>query len=771
MRISADWLNAYLSKPLPTKELAAALERAGVEVEGVTPAIMLDDAIVVGQVTKLAPHPQADRLKLAHVDVGTTTLEIVCGAPNIAVGQKAPVALEGATLPDGTTIAAAKLRGVESHGMICSEQELGLSQNHAGIMVLAESATVGEKINKVLPDSDVIDTTTAANRWDLNGVVGLSREIGAHAGQKLAPPQPEQLTGSTDTFAVVASPQQVGRYQLAKLEVDATSPTPIWMQQRLQASGSRSINIVVDITNYVMLESGQPLHAFDAAKIKPPVTVRLAETGEKLVTLDGVTRKLEPTDLLITDTVGPIGLAGVMGGRNSEIDTTTQAIYLESACFDGATLRRTATRLGLRTDASARYERGLPVDLAPIAMARAVELLKEHAKAKLIAGPVDHLAEPPRQTRIAVQPDRIGQLLGIDVSGERITAELTKLEFQVEAAAGLTVTPPWWRSDIQHEADLAEEVMKLIGYDALPATLPTWAPTAVTIDRRWPALWQTRGVLRSLGLFEVVTYSFISEAQITELGRQPKHYLKLKNPLSIEQAYLRTDLLPSLLRVAAQNRTYGRRYGVFEVSKVYHPRKSGELPEEPTHLAALVRREEGSYLVVKAALDRLAREYNVALSVDPGLPPGEVAHPTRAGQVMLGDKVIGWIGQLHPSIAARHKLTGELAYLELDWNALAGAASPRTYQQSSRFPAVGRDLSFVVDRTVTWQQVATQLADYRPAFLNDYYGDDLPKDKKVMALRLSFSADDHTLTDAEADKRFRKVVEELKQAFDATERR
>jgi len=775
MKIAADWLNDYLTRKLSVAELATALEEAGVEVEGIVASTKLDDKIVVGQVAKLEPHPQADRLQVASVDVKDATLQIVCGAPNIAVGQKVPVALEGARLPDGSAIAAAKLRGVESHGMICSEQELGLSQNHAGIMVLADGTALGQKVSSILSHSDVIDTTTAANRWDLNGVVGLSREIAAHSNQKLLPPQPEQLSSSTADFAAVTATELVARFQVAHLKVDVAKPTPTWMEQRLLASGTRSINVVVDITNYVMLESGQPLHAFDAAKIKPPINVRLAAAGEQLVSLDGVTRKLEPTDLLIADSTGPVGLAGVMGGKNSEIDASTTAIYLEAASFDGPTLRRTAARLGLRTDASARFERRLPVDLAPIALARAVELLTEHAAAKLVDGPVDHLSTPPVQTRIAVQPARVSQLLGITLDAAIITTELAKLEFGVEASTDLTVTPPWWRPDVQQEADVAEEVIKLIGYQELPATLPAWAPAAIDLDRRWPALWQAKAALRSLGLFEVVTYSFISEAQITALGRATKDHLKLQNPLSIEQAYLRTDLLPSLLQVAAQNRTYGRQFGVFEISKVYHPHRRGELPEEPTHLAVLVRRDAGSYRTVKAALDRLAREYNVNLKLQLAVPEAGVAHPTRAATISLGDAAgnqqIGWIGQLHPVLVADAKISGELGYLELDWLALVSAATPKIYRQLSRFPAITRDLSLVIDRSITWQQVAEKLANYQATFLNDYYGEDLPPDKKALALRLSFDAPDRTLTDAEGDQRLQQALDLLKQAFSATERR
>ncbi|HUC87470.1 MAG TPA: phenylalanine--tRNA ligase subunit beta, partial [Candidatus Saccharimonadales bacterium] len=316
MKIPVDWLNQYLSKPLSAREMADALELAGVEVEQIAAASALDPKIVVGEVMSVTPHPQADKLQLAEVKVKDGTLQIVCGAPNIAVGQKVPVALIGAKLPDGTSIETATLRGVESHGMICSEAELGLSTNHAGIMVLNQDAPIGHKIVELVSVSDVIDATTAANRWDLNGIVWLAREVAAHSGQKAAITDPGPLPDADEAIECqVKQPELVGRYLLAKLDVNLSKPSPDWLQQSLQAAGIRSINIVVDVTNYCMLEYGQPLHAFDAAKVKLPLSVRLAEAGEQLVTLDGVERKLNSSDLLIADTTGPIGLAGVMGGH------------------------------------------------------------------------------------------------------------------------------------------------------------------------------------------------------------------------------------------------------------------------------------------------------------------------------------------------------------------------------------------------------------------------------------------------------------------------
>ena len=625
--------------------------------------------------------------------------------------------------------------------------------------------------------SDVIDATTAANRWDLNGMAWLAREAAAHSGRKLDQNAYEHksnsrpVSGEKPLVVTIGNPQLVDRYMLAHLRIDNTKKTPVWLARRLEAAGVRPISLVVDITNYLMLEFGQPLHAFDAAKVTLPVGVRLAQPGETLTTLDGVKRRLDPADLLITDAKGPIGLAGVMGGGNSEISAATTEIYLESASFNGSSLRQTAVRHGLRTDASARFERGIPVQAAALTLARAIGLLKELAAARLLAGPVDRLRFTPKPVRLPVRADRVAGLLGIQLSVTAIKNELAKLGFEAAGAHDmLHVQVPWWRPDVATEEDIAEEVITTLGYDQLPATLPAWEPAAIEFDTTWAARWRAKAVLQSLGLFEVVTYSFISEAQIKELGRSPKPVLKLKNPLSTDQAYLRTDLLPSLLWAAARNRTYSQHFGLYEFSKVYRRSKPGELPDEPLHLGILVRTPADGYRSVKAALDRLSRNLNVEVVVRPGGGETGVAHPTRNGQVMAGSKLIGWIGQLHPGVVQPTKLGSEVGYLELNWEQLMAAARPRRYHVPSRFPAISRDLSVVVDRTVTWEQIKTELKGEEVAFVGDYYGADLAPGKKAVTVRLRFHAPDRTLTDEEADHRLAAVLAQLQRKFGAEAR-
>lgn len=766
MKYPVEWLNEYLPKKLNSRQLADAMELAGIEVEEIA-SHQLDERVVVGKVLEVVPHPDADKLRLAKVDVKSATLSIVCGAPNLAEGQTVAVAQVGVVLPGDFEIKKAKIRGVESVGMICSEQELGLGDDHDGIMVLPENLKVGSKVSDYLSAGEVIDATTAANRWDLNSIVGVTREIAAQVSVKPAYKAPEQLKSSKPLKLGKVDGKLAPRYMAAHLTVSADKPSPDWMQRRLRTAGVRPISVIVDITNYVMLETGQPLHAFDAGKVQGGLGVRSAKSGEKLTTLDGKERKLDSADIVIVDSKQVVALGGVMGGAKTEVDDSTTEIYLESATFSPANVRKTAIRHGLRSDASARFERGIPTDLQPIAIARAVELLKTHAGGKLLAGPGDSGASKLSPLKITVRPERISGLLGIELSSIQIKKQLDKLGWEVKSGTRLSVSPPWWRTEIKDEADVAEEVMKLEGYDKLPATLPVWRPQNVQFDQAWAPKWQAKSVLRSLGWFEVVTYSFISEKQLTDLGMKPEKYLKLQNPMSSEQAYLRVSLLPSLINAAAANRSYAKEFGMFELSKVYNKTGNGKLPDESQVVAAISVSPRGSYTAVKAALDRLAREFNVSVEVRPQAFHERAAHPTKSGFIYINGQHSGVIGQLNPAVTRAHKLPGEAAFLEINWDNFIAAAQPKTYTEISRYPSINRDLSVVVSRQATWQEIETALREYKPQFISDYYGSDLPDGKKTVTIRLEFSDLTRTLTDDEADKSAAKALEILKNKFSA----
>jgi phenylalanyl-tRNA synthetase beta subunit len=904
-----------------------------VEVEQLIAPEPLDEKIVVALVKKVAQHAQADRLHLVEVDTGTERVNIVCGAANVREGLNVALAQIGSVLPDGVRIEKAKLRGEVSSGMLCSEQELGLGQDHNGIVELDESLKPGTKLRDVFKKDGVVDIKTAANRFDLLSVVGLAREVAAMAGVELAN-LPAAIEGKAEAPAVVKEDSRAARFMLVRMKVKRGGETPSKMRARLLASGVRSISPVVDITNYVNLELGQPLHAYDAAKVKLPLEVRNARQGEKLLTLDGVERKLTEEDLVVADQAGPVGLAGVMGGAGTEVGPETTEILLEAATFEAATVRKTAKRHGLRTEASARFERGLPVQLAPVALARAVELLKELAGGEVMSVN-DQLNVWPWVQRIGLRRSLLNKLMGCEVSSEETVAALDRLgiearPFDIAAEArkhlgkpyilganfkvhgtkafdcsylldylyslvgvrigftalgqfeigrpvdedelqpgdavfyrgvieksvtdhyytyengqytrhevnppkevghegiyvgdgmvinagahewrdgkwqkmdkpGVVEVPlgvftknqeylgarrfaddlddfitvpgvPWWRPDLRVPEDLAEEVVRVLGYDRVPATIPVWRPRRLEFDTLRAKKRRVQNVLYGSGLFEVQTYSFVSEEQLADVGLSTADHLKVKNPLSTEQAYLRSSLLASLLRVAGRNRGYAKELGFYEMSKVFVKRAEGEQPGEPERLAVLMTRREGAYRAVKGVLDALAAELAVELEIVV-VDAGEgVCAPGRRAEVRLAGKSVGWIGQLAPELGRRQKLVGEAGYLELDLAALVGEARNRQAVMPGRFPGTQRDLAAVVPVEVSWAQVQVALADVantRVEFVNDYYGNDVPAGRKSLAVRLHLAFADRTPTEKDAVAAEKAAWHILERKFDASRR-
>ena len=549
---------------------------------------------------KVVQHPGAERLKLVEVGIGDQEYRIVCGAANVRGGMKVAMAQIGAVLPGGERIAAVKLRGEVSEGMLCSERELGVGMDHAGILEVSSNVAVGTRLSEVYPSDAVIDLKTPANRWDLQGVYGLAREVAAMTGETLAvmAPPPVEFSGAA---GVLADELQALRYTLTRITVKLGAHSPSQVVARLRSAGVRSISPVVDITNYVMLETGQPLHAFDAAKVTLPISVRVARQGETLVTLDGVERKLHTPDLIIADAKGPIALAGLMGGKTTEVGAETTEILLEAAVFDGVQVRKTAQRHGLRTEASARFERGLPVTLPPLAVGRAVELLKKLAGGKLAAA-YETGYVTPKLWSIALPISSLSKILGIVITHKEAVAALNKLGIEVASEAlvkmhkdgdkepMITVLEvPWWRPDLKEPADLVEEIVRVIGYDRIPATIPSWRPTKITFDRERAVRRRVRDIAWAAGAFEVMTYSFVAAQQLEKLGLEVGQHLKLKNPLSSEQAYLRSSLLPSHLATLERNRMYSKSMRFYELSRVFLRLIITAPSEDPSNPAKLLR--------------------------------------------------------------------------------------------------------------------------------------------------------------------------------------
>lgn len=766
MKIQANWINDYLSTHSDAKTMADRLERAGIEIEQIISAKKLDDKIIVARIKKVIQHPNADRLKLVDVDTGTNIVHVVCGAPNVAEGLIVALAQVGSVLPDGTKINVSVIRGEESNGMLCSGRELGMNDDHAGIIQLEPTIPIGTTLCDIVLNSEILDLTTAANRFDLQSVLGLAREIAAQGGEA-AKVMELKDHGSKVNNGLVSDVEitTVKRYVLAHVKLGKTGESPDWMRQRLEASGLRPINAVVDITNYVMLEVGQPLHAFDAERVKLPVGVRSPLVGEKLTTLDGAHHPLSPDDLVIVDANGPLALAGVMGGITSEITTQTKELLLEAASFDGATVRRMAARHGLRTEASSRFERNVPSLLPDQGLARAVELLREICGAEIVSVSSPRLADvQPRQLSVSLK--HIVSLLGMLVDRTSAAKALSDLGFAVGGSGdSLELSIPWWRPDVSLGADIVEEIGRTIGYDNLPPTLPAWESTGIEFDHYWSQLWRLKAILRGLGIDEVVTYSFVSRQQLDDFDHQHNEHLKLKNPLSIEQAYLRSALAPSLVATVARNaRNFGE-FGLFEVSKVFVAGADhSKQPDEPLTLGIVWRHKDG-YIKVKHALDTIGREFHQFR-----IMPKENSLFWHSAQISLDEKPIGWIGEIKPSILARHKLTGNVGYLEM--SLLPWLTSPRIpmYKELSKYPSIIRDLSVVLPLEVLWADVQKSLSAENltaVAYLSEYHGEDLPIGAKALALRLTFSSLERTLTDDEAEKGAMDVMKVLETKFKA----
>ncbi len=773
MKVSVSWIQNYLSRTMSPEQVADALAMAGVEIEQIMSPTVLDKMIIIGQVKKVVQHPNADRLRIATVDVGAdSTLEIVCGALNLAEGQKVAVSQIGAALPGGMVITKAELRGVVSNGMLCSVRELGLGDSHEGIWELPDTAVIGTPVSSLLPSGASLDIKTAANRYDLLSMYGLAAEVAAHAGVPLKPPEFAELnaTGESVPQAVVQSGEHVGRFMVSHIMIKPGAKTPDWVMKLLDENGQRSLGLSVDVTNFVLHELAQPMHAYDAQKVQLPIIVRHAKDSESLVTLDGKTRKLTKYDLVIADATGPIGLAGVMGGLSTAVTSETTEILLEAAAFDAATVRKTAVRHGLRTDASARFERSLPMQSPEQGMRRALHILQEACGAELMAPVTDIVSREPTVVRVVVSASRISQFIAIELDQKAIIHLLAKQSMVAEATGvdEVAVDVPWWRPDIEVEEDVAEELVKLVGYDHVPARLPAWRPETVSFDAATPQIWKLKAELKATGLFEVATYSFISPTDLERLGENPDSYLKLKNPLSSEQTYLRRSLLASLLQTVARNQAYDKQFGVFELSRVFLPKpETGKQPDEPMLVAVAIRSERDAYLGVKGVLDRLAGE--LGLEFDLKAAQSRHFHPVRYATVSVANVIIGSIGEVHPDITTSYKLDGSLGYLELDVHKLLANVGNKQFRTLSKYPAVHRDVSLVVDRDVSWQMLRAEIRAMNvgePAFLSDFYGDQLGG-RKSIAFALELTDPEKTLTDAEAASQMKRLTDHLVRTFKA----
>lgn len=800
MRVPLSWLKAFVDLDRSVEDLAHLLSMSGLEVEAIHPDKAPGDGFVFARVDAVRPHPGADRLRLVTVADGAGGREVVCGAPNVEAGRGVILAVPGATLPDGRVIGEAKIRGILSLGMLCSEAELGLSDDHGGLLLLEPNAAPpGTPAREVLGGvGPVVELSITPNRPDWLSIRGVGREVGALIGRPAKEigiqlpdtsdaPAVSGLAGLTN-LAPARCPTYVGRV-ISGVEV---GPSPRWMVDRLAACGIRSVNNVVDATNYVMLELGQPLHAFDLDRLAGrSIVVRMARDGEAMRFLDGTERRLVGDDLVICDAERPVALAGVMGGLDSGVSAGTTHLLLESACFEPLGVRRSARRHGFHTDSSHRFERGVDPRGQWEAVDRLAQLILELAGGSLADGHLVGGPGAPERVSLEVRRERIVSLLGVELRDEDIHRGLRALGFTVHAqGAGVSrVTPPSWRVDVKEEADVAEEVARMWGYDHIPFTVPL-APVRAS---RQPPLWREKRRLETylsdLGLLQTTTYTFITPAWLERLDLAPgdprRDVARLLKPLSEELSVLRPLLAPSLLAVAARNRNrQSPDVSLFEIGRVFGRGSDGAEERDVLGVVMMGRRYARTWdrpnddaldlFDLRGVLEGIGPSVGARpLTLRPGseepfLKPGHAWTLERGGQR------VGFAGELHPRVARAFELEGAVLVAEVDLAALLAAPEARgSVPPLPVFPRVQRDLAIVVDRSVAAGAVVEAVRALKEPLIEDvapfdvYEGSQLGPGKKSLALSIVYRAVDRTLTEKEVSEVHGRVLERLGTAFAA----
>lgn len=813
MNVSYQWLSEYVDvSGFTAEELAEKLTRSGIEVDIVEDRNKGVTNVVVGYVKSREKHPDADKLSVCIIDAGQgEDLQIVCGAKNIDAGQKVPVAMIGAVLPGGLQIKRAKLRGVESQGMICSAKELGLNDKllpkeiQEGILVLPAETEIGSSVLDVLAINDkVLELDLTPNRSDCLSMLGAAYEIAAILGRSVKLPDAEAALAQAESAGVkaadrisvkITATEQCSHYAARLIEGVRVGTSPLWMQNRLMAAGIRPINNIVDITNFVMLEYGQPLHAFDAEQLNNGhIDVRLAEAGEKLVTLDDVERTLEPHMLLVTDGTKPVAIAGVMGGANSEVTNGTTRILLESAKFAGSSVRRTSRQLGLRSEASLRFEKEVNPEAVLPALNRAAALIAEYAGGKVADGIVQAIAGAHKPVSIELAADRVNNYLGTKLSLDEMGQIIERLHFTYEQAGEgkLLVHVPSRRGDITRDVDLIEEVARLFGYDNIPTTLMTGVTTPGSLSKEQSIRRITRNLLTQSGLHEVITYAFTHPDQTASLpGLYPAAKpISLAMPMSEDRSQLRTSLLPHLLEVVSYNRNRTMDdVAIFEVGKAFITDESRltTLPQEKLLLSIVMtgkrrgahwaqKSEDVDFYDIKGIFDRLISYLGVkGLTYTSASPEG--FHPGRTAELLLpsseGSKVIGRVGQLHPTVQQQRDLD-DTYVLEVELTPILEAAGDAiVYKLLPRYPSIGRDIAVVVNASVPVGLMEQSIAEVAGDLLESiqvfdiYTGERLGANRKSVAIALVYRHAERTLLDEEVTELHAKVVQTLEQQYEA----
>ncbi|HDJ3052445.1 TPA: phenylalanine--tRNA ligase subunit beta [Staphylococcus aureus] len=792
MLISNEWLKEYVTIDDSVSNLAERITRTGIEVDDLIDYTKDIKNLVVGFVKSKDKHPDADKLNVCQVDIGEDEpVQIVCGAPNVDAGQYVIVAKVGGRLPGGIKIKRAKLRGERSEGMICSLQEIGISSNYipksfeSGIYVFSESQVPGtDALQALYLDDQVMEFDLTPNRADALSMIGTAYEVAALYNTKMTKPDTtsnELELSANDELTVTIENEDKVPYYSARVVHDVTiEPSPIWMQARLIKAGIRPINNVVDISNYVLLEYGQPLHMFDQDAIgSQQIVVRQANEGEKMTTLDDTERELLTSDIVITNGQTPIALAGVMGGDFSEVKEQTSNIVIEGAIFDPVSIRHTSRRLNLRSESSSRFEKGIATEFVDEAVDRACYLLQTYANGKVLKDRVSSGELGAFITPIDITADKINRTIGFDLSQNDIVTIFNQLGFDTEINDDvITVLVPSRRKDITIKEDLIEEVARIYGYDDIPSTLPVFdkVTSGQLTDRQYKTR-MVKEVLEGVGLDQAITYSLVSKEDATAFSMQQRQTIDLLMPMSEAHASLRQSLLPHLIEAASYNvARKNKDVKLFEIGNVFFANGEGELPDQVEYLSGILtgdyvvnqwqgKKETVDFYLAKGVVDRVSEKLNLEFSYRRADIDG--LHPGRTAEILLENKVVGFIGELHPTLAADNDLKRTYVF-ELNFDALMSVSVGYiNYQPIPRFPGMSRDIALEVDQNIPAADLLSTIHAHGGNILKDtlvfdvYQGEHLEKGKKSIAIRLNYLDTEETLT----DERVSKVQAEIEAAL------
>ena len=792
MLISNEWLKEYVTIDDSVSNLAERITRTGIEVDDLIDYTKDIKNLVVGFVKSKEKHPDADKLNVCQVDIGEDEpVQIVCGAPNVDAGQYVIVAKVGGRLPGGIKIKRAKLRGERSEGMICSLQEIGISSNYipksfeSGIYVFSESQVPGtDALQALYLDDQVMEFDLTPNRADALSMIGTAYEVAALYNTKMTKPDTTsnelELSANNELTVTIENEDKVPYYSARVVHDVTIEPSPIWMQARLIKAGIRPINNVVDISNYVLLEYGQPLHMFDQDAIgSQQIVVRQANEGEKMTTLDGTERELLTSDIVITNGQTPIALAGVMGGDFSEVKEQTSNIVIEGAIFDPVSIRHTSRRLNLRSESSSRFEKGIATEFVDEAVDRACYLLQTYANGKVLKDRVSSGELGAFITPIDITADKINRTIGFDLSQNDIVTIFNQLGFDTEINDDvITVQVPSRRKDITIKEDLIEEVARIYGYDDIPSTLPVFekVTSGQLTDRQYKTR-MVKEVLEGAGLDQAITYSLVSKEDATAFSMQQRQTIDLLMPMSEAHASLRQSLLPHLIEAASYNvARKNKDVKLFEIGNVFFANGEGELPDQVEYLSGILtgdyvvnqwqgKKETVDFYLAKGIVDRVSEKLNLEFSYRRADIDG--LHPGRTAEILLENKVVGFIGELHPTLAADNDLKRTYVF-ELNFDALmAVSVGYINYQPIPRFPGMSRDIALEVDQNIPAADLLSTIHAHGGNILKDtlvfdvYQGEHLEKGKKSIAIRLNYLDTEETLT----DERVSKVQAEIEAAL------